>query len=381
MELFPAILIGGPPHMGKSVLAYSLTHALRERGVQHYVLRAYPDGEGDWANESDQSLVRRLRLKGRGTPQWVTYICRDIAARHLPLIVDVGGRPTSDQERIFDYCSHAILLTGDDAAHHAWRTMLSRHGTFLLADLRSQLRGQDRLESTEPILRGTITGLERGAMATGSTFRALVEQVARLFAYDADELRAMHLATAPVETTVDLDRLARTLGVPFTGEKAVWQPQHLPALLDYLPADVPLALYGRAPNWLYAAVALLTFPAEFYQFDPRLGWITPPSLRLGQPEPSPLKVQVAQHAGYIQLEFVIPSAYLDYEAACDLIVPSLPTGAGVIIGGKIPHWLYTALTLAYRAAPWIAVYQPQLACAAVIHSGDDGPAVGSCIQN
>ena len=44
MELFPAVMIGGPPHSGKSVLAYSLTQALRARGVAHYVLRAYPDG-------------------------------------------------------------------------------------------------------------------------------------------------------------------------------------------------------------------------------------------------------------------------------------------------------------------------------------------------
>ncbi len=58
MELFPAILVGGPPHSGKSVLTYSLTQALRRRGVDHYVLRAAPDGEGDWANSppSLQSL-------------------------------------------------------------------------------------------------------------------------------------------------------------------------------------------------------------------------------------------------------------------------------------------------------------------------------------
>ena len=58
MELFPAVMIGGPPHSGKSVLAYSLSQALRARQVAHYVLRAFPDGEGDWANEADQAMVR-----------------------------------------------------------------------------------------------------------------------------------------------------------------------------------------------------------------------------------------------------------------------------------------------------------------------------------
>src|SRR5438552_6610469 len=45
----PAILIGGPPHTGKSVLTYSLSQALRKRSIEHYVIRASPDGEGDWS--------------------------------------------------------------------------------------------------------------------------------------------------------------------------------------------------------------------------------------------------------------------------------------------------------------------------------------------
>jgi len=47
MNQFPALMIGGPPHSGKSVLAYSLTQALRARQIDHYLLRACPDGEGD----------------------------------------------------------------------------------------------------------------------------------------------------------------------------------------------------------------------------------------------------------------------------------------------------------------------------------------------
>lgn len=375
MELFPAVLIGGPPHMGKSVLTYSLTHTLRERGIpHHYVIRAYPDGEGDWANEADQKLVRRIRIKGYGTPQWVDSICRDIAARHLPLIVDVGGRPTPDQERIFDYCTHAILLTADETAHSEWLSRLARHGLLLLADLQSELYGQDRITDNSPVLRGVISGLERGKTAAGPTFDALVERVARLFAYDPDELRRAHFAIAPVEITVDLDRLARTLGVPFTGEKAIWQPEHLPDLLDYLPEAVPLALYGRAPNWIYAAIALLTYPAEFYQFDPRLSWVTPPTLQPGPiPPDSPLQAHVTSHTDYLHLDFFLPTSYIDYTEAEGLAIPPLPSGMGVILSGKLPHWLYTALALAYRTAPWIAVYQPQLQAAAVCNSTGTPP--------
>ena len=57
MAHFNAILIGGPPHSGKSVLTYSLTQTLRQQGIDHYVLRACPDGEGDWSNEAAPERV------------------------------------------------------------------------------------------------------------------------------------------------------------------------------------------------------------------------------------------------------------------------------------------------------------------------------------
>ena len=56
----PAVLVGGPPHSGKSVLIYSLSQALRARGIDHYALRACPDGEGDWSNEALPQLVLSL---------------------------------------------------------------------------------------------------------------------------------------------------------------------------------------------------------------------------------------------------------------------------------------------------------------------------------
>ena len=380
MELFPAILIGGPPHMGKSVLTYSLTHALRERGIQHYVIRAYPDGEGDWANESDQKLVRRLRIKGQGTPQWVDRICRDIAARHLPLIVDVGGRPTPDQERIFDCCTHAILLTGDEDAHNAWQAMLARHGLIPLADLHSQLRGQDIVTDAGPVLRGVITSLERSTTAAGPTFHALVEQVAHLFAYDPDELRRTHLVLAPVETAVDLDRLARTLGIPFTGEKATWRPHHLPAVLEYLPEAVPLGIYGRGPNWLYAALVLLATPAPFVQFDVRFGWVQARALRVGTPDPAAaLRIQFNEFPDHVLMESSLPAAYLDYSQLDTLTVPPVPSGMGIILSGKLSLWLYTSLALTYRAAPWLAVYQPQVG-AVVVYSTDPTHIIGDVLS-
>jgi CRISPR-associated protein Csx3 len=381
MQLFPAVLIGGPPNSGKSVLTYHLTQALRERGVQHYVLRAAPDGEGDWSSQADQSLVRTILLPKTWTPAFVEGICHDLARRHLPLIVDVGGRPTTGQEAIFDHCTHAVLLTPDPAARARWLEIIARHNLLLLADLRSELGGVHQVTATHPVLSGTIAGLERGGQASGPSFEALVERLARLFAYDAEELRRSHLASAPVETVVDLDRLARSLGVPFTAEKVTWQPQHLPRILDYLPQARPLAVYGRGPNWLYAALALHAYPAPFYQFDVRLGWVAPPTLDVDPTCPSPLlSARWLDRPTQARLEVALSHDYLDYSQAEGLTLPPLPPGQGVVLSGKLPLWLWTALARTYRHAPWIAVFQPPLGNrAAIITSQDESMPVGSLV--
>lgn len=356
MELFPAIVIGGPPHSGKSVLTYSLTQALRARDIQHYVLRAAPDGEGDWAYEAARETVRLLRAKGEFTAEFVNHICHSLVARHLPLLVDAGGRPSTDQERIFDYCTHAILLTRDPASHATWLDLVERHALPLVADLTSRLEGKSHITDSGPVLCGVITGLEPGALAHGPVFDALVERVAAIFAYDADELRRMHLALAPVETVVDLQRLARTL----KADPNNWEPQHLPQVLDYLPGQTPLGLYGRGPNWLYAALALHTHPAPLYQFDVRLGWITAPTLRLAAPAPdAPLQPLIRQRPDHLCLDFSLSEAYLDYSVAGGLTVPTVPKDQGLVLSGKLPLWLLTALAIAYQDAPWLAIYHPR----------------------
>lgn len=361
MHLFPAVIIGGPPNSGKSVLTYNLSQTLRRRGVQHYVLRANPDGEGDWASEADQTLVRTILVPRRWTPDFVEHVCDSLKQRHLPLLVDIGGRPQSWQEAIFDHCTHMVLLTPDEAGRSTWQALANRHDLLILADLHSKRQGPTQLHAAEPFLTGTISGLSWGQPAGGATFDSLVERLEHLFDYSPDELRRSHLTSAPVETTVDLNRLARSLNVPFEGQKSIWQPHYLSELLEYLPSGKPLGLYGRGPNWLYAAVALHVQPAPFYQFDVRLGWVSPPELSLGLPADNAL-VQSAQqtHPAYVELNFAITGTYLEYEETSGMIIPVPPQNKILVIGGKIPFWLLTALVLVYRQAPVLAVYQPQV---------------------
>src|SRR5258708_33552821 len=91
MNLLPAILFGGPPHAGKSVLFYNLAKVLRERGIPHYAIRACPDGEGNWFYELDQDKARLIRVKGEWTSDSVKRMCLYLERGHLPLPADISG--------------------------------------------------------------------------------------------------------------------------------------------------------------------------------------------------------------------------------------------------------------------------------------------------
>jgi CRISPR-associated protein Csx3 len=221
------------------------------------------------------------------------------------------------------------------------------------------------LRETSPILRGTLSGLERGHIASGPVLDALVDRLSALFAYDDVELRRSHIQGAPVEMVVELARMGRALGL--TADPFKWEPRHLPQVLDYLPSGVPLGLYDRGPNWLYAALALQAHPAALYQFDVRLGWISPPTLRIGQPaDDAPLQASLSSRSDHVRVELALRDAYLDYAEADGLYVPPMPPDIGVVLSGKLPLWLWTAISLAYPSVPWLGIYQPRLHDRAVI---------------
>lgn len=375
----PAVLVGGPPHSGKSVLIYSLSQALRGRGVAHYALRACPDGEGDWSNEAPPELVREIRIKGQWTQEWVERIAADIDRRHLPLLVDVGGRPTPEQAALLGRCTHAILLTPDHETRAWWRELVDRHGVPVVAELSSDLRGENRLAASDPIVRGTLAGLERRSTASGPAFDALVDRLAALFP-DREALRSRHLAAAPaeIELVVDLDRLARTLGVPLQGEQPIWQPEHLPALVDYLPAATPLAVYGRGVTWVIATLARLAHPAPFFSFDTRLGWVQARPLRLDEaPGGSQVRYHVDRSAGVFRLTIDLVDHYVDYDELEQMTAPPVPDGVGVVLSGKLPLWLFASLAISYQAVPWLALYQPTSGGSVVIASSTGQPPLGT----
>jgi CRISPR-associated protein Csx3 len=155
-NLLPAILFAGPPHSGKSVLAYLLSQRL-----PHILLRAAPDGEGDWSYESPEEVRVRQRQKGVYTADLIEDLMHAIRNRSLPMLVDIGGRPRETQFRLLDACTHVIHLWREADDRQEWECWLEERSLIPIASLRSQLAPPDSLEPGPGPLRGVITGLER----------------------------------------------------------------------------------------------------------------------------------------------------------------------------------------------------------------------------
>lgn len=353
---FPALLFMGPPHSGKSVLAYLLTRALRQRDVAHFLLRTAPDGEGDWFYEGASETTRLLRLssKKRYTRALVHQMIQILRHRHLPLLVDIGGKPQGQQWDILNFCTHGILLYRTQADLDIWMPKIRRAGLRLLAVLESRRRAQESLTQTTPYIQGVISGLERRHPRTGPVFQALLQRVQELFSFSEADLEDLHRQSAPYPM-VSTRQLAQALGKP---KGAVWwHPEDLPRVLRHLPKG-PIALYGRGPTWLAAAIAAAQSSYPMALFDAHFGWIHVPEVH--PTAPMALRWEDIPLAHEWLLAVARPStSFLEYGK---VVPPPLPENLqGVLLFGKLPLWIYAALArfLVQEKHLAVAVWEPR----------------------
>ncbi|NNJ13656.1 hypothetical protein EKD04_025350 [Chloroflexales bacterium ZM16-3] len=378
--LFPAILVGGPPHSGKSMLVYRLSQALRQRGVAHYALRASPDGEGGWSYESDPAIATALRRRAKTdwTPDLAVALHQAIAGRHLPLLVDAGGKLSAEIESLADVCTHAVLIAAQGGDLAPWRALIEGSGLVLVADLISDRYGVASIINATGVLYGVISGLTPELSPAGPCFAALASRIAQICAYSADELYRSHLALTDIELVLHIERAIYPLP-PRDGN--AWQPDDLLPLLASLPDGEPLAVYGAGPTWLYTALAAFSHPQRFEIFDARYGWISPPILTLGG-DPRDAIISIAARTDrpdLTRVELALPRGYIEPEEAAGLTIPPIATGQGVVLDGRLPNWLWCGLVRAYADAAWVAIYRPRDNDAVIVHTNDLRQPIGGLI--
>lgn len=136
----PAILIGGPPKSGKSVLSYALNRCLRQGwpGLKTHLFRANWDGEGNHTYETpDRDLAERLRQENNPKLQQQADYAEKIArfflkkGEELPnvrriidlTLVDVGGKTDPDRLPVVQQCTHYIVISHDPQEVANWHAL------------------------------------------------------------------------------------------------------------------------------------------------------------------------------------------------------------------------------------------------------------------
>ena len=131
------IVIGGPPHSGKSVFIEALTQNLDKDST--FSFSAAPDGEGSWLQRHyDDPDVVKLRQKGKFTPEFVADRKKKINDWEGPLmIIDVGGRTSEENAQMIEGATHAIILAGDLSKVVEWRDFFEENNIEVIAKLHS----------------------------------------------------------------------------------------------------------------------------------------------------------------------------------------------------------------------------------------------------
>ncbi len=361
----PAVLIGGPPHAGKSVLLYNLTQALYERGIHHHALRACPDGEGNWFQEGNPQTVSTIRdaNKGSWSSEFIERMSGNLEHRCLPFLVDMGGHPRETELPLFHQCTHAVLLLRTDMpdSTQIWNYMVTKANLTSLAHLYSSQEGLSTLTTSASVLEGTITGLERQSRSVreNPVFLALVERVAALFrTYTTQDMQQFFLRQAQTKIVLDLPEALRA----YTTSSIQWQPEMLTPFLASVPRNTPLSVHDWGPNWLYAALAAHAGQQAFYQFDPKLsGWIQPVRVYINEKPSTDVIVDKRETPDATVLSFSFPLGRLEYYQPDPLAFPPVSSEQGVIFDGPLPYWLLTALVRLYQQAgvAWIAPHHAQ----------------------
>lgn len=255
---------------------------------------------------------------------------------------------------------------------------------FPIAEVSSELNGASLLKARRPMIQGTITGLTRGAQyIDGPVFEALVDRVEELFgSYPKDELEKLHAEMTECENVIHVEKCLREQ----FSDYFEWDP----ALLQEFLATVepaPMAVYGRAPDWLYGALALHARTEAFEQFDARLGWVPVPAVQLKIASTLLSEDLLHIEEPYEDNELYVidmhpPHNYIDYDDASVLDFSAPPAEKGVIISGKLPLWLFTALARFYAQldSPWIALTDANYDRAVVIYSRVEQYKVGNTLR-
>lgn len=381
------IVIGGPPHSGKSVFIEALTQNLDKDNT--FSFSVAPDGEGPWLQRHyDDPEVVKFRQKGKFTTEFVADRKKKIRDWDGPLmIIDVGGRTSEENAQMIEGATHAIILAGDLSKVAEWRDFFEENNIEVIAKLHSHYRGnhdvQRVVEPEKSHIVSSVHHLERGEPAAD---RETIKQVAGLIsdmvegntaykkAHEGENVNPFEVFIPEVFKDLPNETVERTI---ITRDGQQKQVQNRQILRSAIPEIYEKALdFDGQPAWLngpvnsWEAIALAMAFEDAGSSDVRLrgpdGYI--PIKKLPEAEEIDTKWWAEpQQQGDIDGKpiYVVhntahasnnPISPVDLEA---MTIPKLPETAFVVISTQGPNWLKASIASGYKdKVVGIAAFQP-----------------------
>lgn len=352
------IVICGPPHSGKSVFLANLMRFLPPD--KYMLIYGCPDGEGHWANQANQGLVSVIRQKGKFDENFLTNVTSYIRNADQKLVlVDVGGRRTPENERIFKECEGYIILSSKKEEIVEWRKFGDGLGLKCLAELDSSLQGESVIypDQGDGILRGLVVGLERGTYVQSPVIDKLVEKLCEIINKNGDKTLA--------ETQADINGVAIADQIGIVDRNDPWmgyRPWHIvPTLqaISHLTKQKLVKVWNIRSAAVGAAIAAFLKRSKVELFDVSLGYVMLPDLRpKAKGSPFGLQWEVIERDEYTLVKFKIANGGI-YNATWlhTAFPPRVNRNKGVVLSGKGPIWLFSTMVRAYsKTNPWAALF-------------------------
>lgn len=365
------IVFCGPPHSGKSVFISNLRNKMPTNG--HCIVRACPDGEGNWSNNEDQNVTTLVRNKGKFTNSFIQNVCDVIDnQKNKIVIVDVGGIISKENEEIFKHCDSFVVLSSDEEKKREWLEFGESLGLKCIGLLDSRLDGKDEIYSKEPYLHGKVTGLHRGENINSKLIDNLASTIIVKSEYNENE--QIFQSNKKDEIVIDDTEIGFELGCGKEDyadikdengnvieskkvKKVCWKEDILPDLnnliMNKITKEKNVKLFGVRANFVFSTICcscrkkgvdkITTYDArtdKYYE-------IKKLSQREGITEVPGLKYNIIENNDNIFMDVSVDGekyTEVQYEKC---ILPKLAKDKDLYLSGRLPLWITGAIVSSY----------------------------------
>lgn len=355
------IVVCGPPHSGKSVLIANLLERLPSDSLT--ILRACPDGEGNWSNNENQSETSMVRKKGKLTQSFIDDVCRAIDSQTNQIVlVDVGGIMSKENEQVFKHCDGFVVLSIDKKKKYEWLEFGTNLGLECIACLDSSLKGDDEIYESSPYLQGKIVGLKRGKILENSQIVKRIasdilkksKYVEKVFQEDTEQKVVLEEGEIGLELGY-LKEIRTEEGQILKQVK--WREDAIAKIYQAVPEIVKKAnevkIYGVKANYALVAICkaciksgvpnVSTYDVRSNKYIPIKYIETKENINACDG----LRFNILEANENIFIDIDITKEKYSFEDYEKCILPKIDENKNLYLSGRLPNWLLASIITSY----------------------------------